>query len=81
MDDDKTDQNKPNEQNDPWGDPAVQERLHRIYSRNVGYRIWPGQIEVKEHMANRIRHNPRTFMLLVAFSVAVLAIGYALAAR
>ena len=66
---------------DPWDDPTVQERLRHVYSRNVGYRLWPGQIEVKERLANRIRHNPRAFVLLVAFSVAILAIGYALAAR
>lgn len=79
MSDNEDRQAQPGTQDEPWEDPAVQERLRYIYSRNVGYRMWPGQVEVKERLTNRVRHSPRAFVLLVAFSVVILAIGYALA--
>lgn len=80
MDDDKAPQPETDApSDDPWEDPAGQERLRSIYSRSVGSRMRPGQAEAREHLQNRMRHSPRTFLLVVAFSVAVLAIGYALA--
>ena len=79
---DKTGQDTSDEQDDPWDDPAVQERLRYIYNR--GYRLsrpgyWPHQIGIRESLAHRLHSNPQSIVRAVIVGVVILTIGVTLA--
>ena len=75
MDDDKAAREGPAASEDPWDDPAVQERLRAVYDssgRPMRQSMKPWAADIKKDLARR---NPQMLDRWACICVAILAIG------
>lgn len=79
MDDDKAPAREPDTSlDDPWDDPAVQERLRAVYfssGRPMRQATKPWAADIKENLSHHARRNPQMLDRWVCICAAILAIG------
>ena len=82
MDDDESPRPESDEPDDPWDDPAVQERLRSVYlssGRPMRQGSIPGAADIKETLVHHARRNPRMLDQWVCVCAVILMIGIVLA--